>query len=827
MQGQITSAKETKPDEGPKRDRQKKTRSKRRKAQSDEDWYNTDISPVMKDSHGRSFRVGSNYVTDETMASILEGSSNSDRTESVEDDSPLSPKKFIRYAENGLLKLSEVEEVASRVAAFNIDNPEILFDDTWVERFLFGVGSHHAGMLAAHKAFVEALFRAQLMKAVFATETLAAGINMPARSTVICALAKRGDGGSMNLLETGNLLQMAGRAGRRGMDTEGTCVIVATPFEGPEDAASILTNEIKPVVSQFTPSYSLAVNLVARGAGKLDVAKDLVRRSFAMWEKMQREESISSIKDTHGEEVDEVLAAVVHERFLKVLNEALEAQLPHRSASEKRSLSKIPEILEVLGDRKLLKKASKAYMGFAQILNLESSTLKYLQQEAEVMDAMPIEENDSVFGDLFVEDSVQMQSEIETQRKRVLKSEIQVNSHVFTAIAEAANVALARLDVSSEILCAALQAARSVNGSSDAPVTAEELTKYAKSATVVNRKRKKMKSKVDGDTEVLFDQIDQADEAGDDAWDDMLALTNVLEAYGCMSPLDESVDDSESQTFQLSPAGEDIGCLGFGNSLWCLVAMGGAWDVAYESAELDEFRAAMDSIGADSDEADILTDGNIDTSDSDPPKPQQEAESLVSLLRSLSSSELAGYVSCLVNEGNRGGSANIVESFQRLSPTQQRVIQNALLSLERLMEVQKKFSVDETSSKCQLELTSCDVVTAWADGCTWNEALEMSGGAPGDLARTLNRALDGLRQIGNLPYHPVRATITATQTASCGIHPDIRRLCREAARAMDRYPVKDPLPFTEDEVEIEVELDGANGEEMVEGEEKKVVARDN
>lgn len=92
------------------------------------------------------------------------------------------------------------------------------------------------------------------MKVVFATETLAAGINMPARTTVVCSMAKRGDGSSMNLLETSNLLQMAGRAGRRGFDTSGTCVIVATPFETHDDASKILTDPIKPIRSQFSPS---------------------------------------------------------------------------------------------------------------------------------------------------------------------------------------------------------------------------------------------------------------------------------------------------------------------------------------------------------------------------------------------------------------------------------------------------------------------------------------------------------------------------------------------------------------------------------------------
>ena len=97
-------------------------------------------------------------------------------------------------------------------------------------------------------------FSIPCFQAVFATETLAAGINMPARTTVVCAMAKRGGSGSMNLLDTSNLLQMAGRAGRRGFEESGTCVLVATPFENTDDAIKILTDPIKPIESQFTPS---------------------------------------------------------------------------------------------------------------------------------------------------------------------------------------------------------------------------------------------------------------------------------------------------------------------------------------------------------------------------------------------------------------------------------------------------------------------------------------------------------------------------------------------------------------------------------------------
>jgi superfamily II RNA helicase len=252
----------------------------------------------------------------------------------------------------------------------------------------------------------------------------------------------------------------------------------------------------------------------------------------------------------------------------------------------------------------------------------------------------------------------------------------------------------------------------------------------------------------------------------------------------------------------------------------------GTWDIAYESKELDNFKNAMDEFSSESDGDDWYTEPDDLTGDTDVSRgnvsiAQTESENLVSLIRALTPSELAGYVSCLVADSARGGAASVVDSFQRLDFAQQRVIQSSLLAMERLMEVQNKFSVDQGSSRAQLELGTCDVVTAWAAGCSWSEALEMSGTAPGDLVRVLNRALDALRQFGNLPYMPVRGTYSendeddnsnTVQAIAPGIHPDIRRLCREAAQAMDRYPVKDPLPFDEDD-------DIVNELELIENEE--------
>ena len=97
------------------------------------------------------------------------------------------------------------------------------------------------------------------------------------------------------------------------------------------------------------------------------------------------------------------------------------------------------------------------------------------------------------------------------------------------------------------------------------------------------------------------------------------------------------------------------------------------------------------------------------------------------------------------------------------------------------------------------DLSTCQVVTEWANGCSWNEALEISGLPPGDLIRTLSRALDALRQLGNLPYTPVRRRDGAH--VPNGIHPDIRRVCRDAATIINRYPLKDQFSLSIDDYE--------------------------
>lgn len=141
-----------------------------------------------------------------------------------------------------------------------------------------GIAAHHAGILPAWKELVEELFTRGLVKVVFATETLAAGINMPARTTVISSVSKRTDQGH-RLLRASEFLQMAGRAGRRGMDRVGHVVCVQTRFEGAQEAAYLATQEADPLVSQFTPTYGMVLNLLQTHT--LEAARQLLERSFA------------------------------------------------------------------------------------------------------------------------------------------------------------------------------------------------------------------------------------------------------------------------------------------------------------------------------------------------------------------------------------------------------------------------------------------------------------------------------------------------------------------------------------------------------------------
>jgi len=183
-------------------------------------------------------------------------------------------------ARMNLVTPAQQQQLRARLEQFREQMPDGVRGNGHGDALLRGIASHHAGVLPAWKELIEELFQGGLLKVVLATETLAAGINMPARSTVICALSKRTETGHRPLMAS-EFLQMAGRAGRRGLDQKGHVVAVQSRFEGVREAGHLATSPADPLVSQFTPSYSMVLNLLQRYS--LPEAQELVERSFGRY----------------------------------------------------------------------------------------------------------------------------------------------------------------------------------------------------------------------------------------------------------------------------------------------------------------------------------------------------------------------------------------------------------------------------------------------------------------------------------------------------------------------------------------------------------------
>ena len=154
----------------------------------------------------------------------------------------------------------------------------------WREGLLRGLAAHHAGMLPVFRHTVEELFTAGLVQAVFATETLALGINMPARTVVLERLVKF-NGEQHVALTPGEYTQLTGRAGRRGIDVEGHAVVLWNPTEEttePSAVAGLASTRTFPLRSSFAPSYNMTINLVQQMGP--EQAHRLLEQSFAQYQ---------------------------------------------------------------------------------------------------------------------------------------------------------------------------------------------------------------------------------------------------------------------------------------------------------------------------------------------------------------------------------------------------------------------------------------------------------------------------------------------------------------------------------------------------------------
>ncbi|NUR29968.1 MAG: DEAD/DEAH box helicase, partial [Catenulispora sp.] len=171
--------------------------------------------------------------------------------------------------------------VLERTGRIPAEDLNVLGFHDWFDGLQRGVAAHHAGMLPTFKEIVEELFVQGLVKAVFATETLALGINMPARTVVMEALTKWNGENHVDLTP-GEYTQLTGRAGRRGIDIEGHAVVLWRPDLDAKALAGLAGTRTYPLRSSFKPSYNMAVNLV--GQFGHERARNLLETSFAQYQ---------------------------------------------------------------------------------------------------------------------------------------------------------------------------------------------------------------------------------------------------------------------------------------------------------------------------------------------------------------------------------------------------------------------------------------------------------------------------------------------------------------------------------------------------------------
>ena len=171
--------------------------------------------------------------------------------------------------------------VEERTATLMDEDLGVLGYFEWLDGLERGVAAHHAGMLPAFKEVVEELFQKKLVKVVFATETLALGINMPARTVVLEKLEKF-NGEARVPITPGEYTQLTGRAGRRGIDTEGHSVIQWSDGLDPQAVASLASRRTYPLNSSFKPTYNMAVNLIDQFGRER--TREILESSFAQFQ---------------------------------------------------------------------------------------------------------------------------------------------------------------------------------------------------------------------------------------------------------------------------------------------------------------------------------------------------------------------------------------------------------------------------------------------------------------------------------------------------------------------------------------------------------------
>ncbi|MDX3075151.1 DEAD/DEAH box helicase [Streptomyces sp. NPDC088354] len=241
----------------------------------------------------------------------------------------------------------------------------------WLEGLERGIAAHHAGMLPTFKEVVEELFVKGLVKAVFATETLALGINMPARSVVLEKLVKW-NGETHADVTPGEYTQLTGRAGRRGIDVEGHAVVLWQRAFDPAHLAGLAGTRTYPLRSSFKPSYNMAVNLV--GQFGRHRSRELLETSFAQFQADRSVVGISRQVQRNEEGLEGYKASMTchlgdFDEYMSLRRQLKdrEAELSRHGANQRRAAA--AEALEKLRPGDIIHVPSGKFAGLALVLD--------------------------------------------------------------------------------------------------------------------------------------------------------------------------------------------------------------------------------------------------------------------------------------------------------------------------------------------------------------------------------------------------------------------------------------------------------------------------
>ncbi|EKX44184.1 hypothetical protein GUITHDRAFT_109969 [Guillardia theta CCMP2712] len=667
-----------------------------------------------------------------------------------------------RFANDSNWKVFELLAVIGSVTCslllqFVSQHKEVAQEDR-IRLALRGIASHHAGLVPLWKALVEELFQDGLIKVVFATETLAAGINMPARTTVISSLSKRTSDG-VTSLTSNELRQMCGRAGRRGKDTVGHSVIMRSKWEGAPEAFTLVMKDADPLRSKFSPKYGMVLNLLQDRP--IQECKKIVERSFGSFlASIKRRGKSDGAEDVEMEvqAAQDLLATVeeselqnfakltqrlkTEQRVLRILlqqaqermNSVFEDTLPYCSPGT-------PLLLTPRKDATDNRPESAVLLGLLSDQLLDISTPNYFVCLTSTNDYRVVTPKDIVDVDLESEPV----SMVDEQGARVdvneLIAKISSRSAIKRASGDYLMVAPRELAAIAARFLDRLLLSLPTHSFLSIPVVEEPKTppEVLAQQDRVNHVEALLTS------HPLFAREDRKELLRAYKFiSDQIATGRLRQKATEVTRHDLLRDFGFLVENNVTDVGKLVASLNADNSLW---------------------------VGS------VLLYNDI--------------------LYELGPHELAAALSCVVSDLNRpdiyiafDASPKVQDFVEQASDMQSRVIASQL--------------ANGLTFEVPLDPSFAGLVEAWALGTSWNSLLAMTSMQEGDVIRVLRRVLDILRQIPRLPYVP----------GERGVGAEIRLNARRALTLMDRFPVSDDLTYS---IELDERLEDESMQVFAQG----------